>query len=357
MQAQTRPRREHVPGRRGIYYRLDSKGRRVPGVFEITFHDSQGARRWQTVAGSVEEAEVERANIVGRKARGERVSPAARATLDEVVAEWFAQVGGLRPRTRASYATNLRLHVSPTLGRRRVAEVDADEVARLVRELEAEGLAPWTIRSVLSALSRVFGYAVRRGMVSANPVAKLDRGERPRIERRELPILTREEVAALLAAAISDRYRLMLAVSILTGLRQGELLGLKWGDLDLGAGTLFVRRQLDRSGRFAPPKTPQAVRAVDLAPSLVAVLAAYRLGLDPALSSDAALVFATATGKPLSWRNVTRSALGLAIERSGIEPLRWHDMRHAFASILIAQGLDVVYVSRQLGHASPAITL
>jgi hypothetical protein len=85
---------------------------------------------------------------------------------------------------------------------------------------------------------------------------------------------------------------------------------------------LFVRGQLDRSGGFVPPKTPQAIRAVDLAPSLVAVLAAYRLSLDPELSADSSLVFSTATGRPLSRRNETRQALGLAIERSGLEPLR-----------------------------------
>jgi integrase len=249
------------------------------------------------------------------------------------------------------------VHVLPSLGRRRLAEIDVDEIARLVRELEAKGLSAWTIRGALSPLSRVFAWAVRRGMVSTNPVAKLDRSERPRIERRELRILSGDEIAKLLTAATSDRYRLMLAVSIFAGLRQGELLGLKWGDLDLEVGVLRVRRQLDRSGGFAPPKTKAAVRDVDLAPSLAAVLAAYRLSLDPALSTDAALAFSTAAGKPMAWRNVTRRALGLAVERAGIERLRWHDMRHAFASILISQGLDVVYVARQLGHGSPAITL
>jgi integrase len=111
--------------------------------------------------------------------------------------------------------------VSPTLGRCRVGEIGTDEIARLVRELEADGLAPWTIRTVLSPLSKVLAYAVRRGMIAANPVAKLERGERPQVERRELRILSGDEIERLLRAAISERWRLMLAVSILAGLRPG----------------------------------------------------------------------------------------------------------------------------------------
>jgi integrase len=138
-------------------------------------------------------------------------------------------------------------------------------------------------------------------------------------------------------------------------MRLGELLGLKWGDVDFAASVVRVRRQADRQGKLASPKTRQGSRDIVLAPPLAKLLREHRLA--SRFSTDADFVFASATGGPLNGRNVSRRGLDKALDAAELGKLRFHDLRHTYASLLIAEGLNVVFVSRQLGHASPDITL
>ena len=185
MQAKSKPRRERVPRRTGIYYRLDTNGKRVPGVFEITYYDSDRRRRWQTIIGSIDEAEETRADKLGRKRRGERVAP-SKLTLAEYVPTWLdSQSARLRPKTITTYEGSLRLHVLPRLGRLKLSAITTDDVAALVADLQRRDYRPWTVKGVLSALSALMRHAARRGLIQANPVARLERSERPVDRERE----------------------------------------------------------------------------------------------------------------------------------------------------------------------------
>jgi integrase len=291
---------------------------------------------------------------VAKLGRGVRVAP-SKATLAEFAERWLEGQTELRPRTRTAYRSNLRLHVLPRLGRRRLAEISEDDLARLIADLRAQGLSGWTIRSILTPLGRVLGHAARRGLIPANPMRKLERGERPAVGRREMRILDREQIGQLLEAARTPTYRALLATAIFTGLRQGELLGLTWADVDFSGGLVRVRKSLDRPGTRTEPKTPHAIREVALMPALGRILREHKLR--SSFSGPGDFVFASRTSSPLNWRNVSRRGLGSALKRAEIEHVRWHDLRHTYASLLIAEGLNVVYVSRQLGHASADITL
>jgi len=346
-------RRERVE--RGIYRRQAASG----VAYEITFTDSDGRQRWQRVEGGLREARAARAEVVAKLGRGERVAP-SRQTFGEVATAWLAtQNGQLRPRTHDLYATVLRVHLQPRFGRRRMAEIDTDAAASLLRDLRAQGLSPYTCRNVLTVLGRVFSHAVRRGLVPVNPVAGLERGERPRLVRREMRVLTTDEIGRLLQA-VDEPYRVLVAVSVFAGLRQGEALGLVWSDVDFGENVIRVRQALGRDGKRGPTKTPEAVRDVAIAPSLAAMLRRHKLASPYSQPSD--FVFASVTGTPLHYRNVTRRGLEAAVKRAGLDEegkpkLRWHDLRHGFASMLIAQGRDVAWVSKQLGHTRSSVTL
>lgn len=127
--------------------------------------------------------------------RGERVAPVT-TTVAAFAATWLdTQTQTLRPRTHALYTGNLTRHVLPRLGRRQLAAVTIDDVAALVAELRRAGLSQFTIKGVLTPLGRLFAHAVRRGLVQSNPVAGLDRSERPRGGRREQRILSSDEIA------------------------------------------------------------------------------------------------------------------------------------------------------------------
>ncbi len=348
-------RRVRVERHRGIYYREDRDGRRV---YELTYYDSEGRRRWETVRGDLRAAEARRAEIVGKKHRGERVAP-SRRKLAEVADAWLAEQAHLRPRTRIGYEISLRRHVLPRLGRLPIAGVSEDHVARLIREMREAGLSAWTIRGTLTPLSLVLSYAVRRGLAPHNPVKRLEGNERPRGGRREMRILDRDEIAALLEAA-DPAHRTLLATAVFSGLRRGELLGLLWREIDFEAGVIRVSRALDHEGRRVDPKTAGAVREVVLMPALARLLREHRLASPHSRDED--FVFAAASGRARDGRNVLRRGLGKAVERAGLggderPRLRFHDLRHTFASLVIAGGADVVWASGQLGHADPSITL
>jgi len=236
--------------------------------------------------------------------------------------------------------------------------VTVDDVARLIAELEQSGLAGWTIRGVLTCLSSLYAWAVRRGKVATNPVRGLERGERPAAEGREKRVLSREEIGKLVAAA-TPTYRPVLATAVFSGLRLMELLGLRWADVEFERGELHVRSQLSRKGTLVPLKTRSCKRDVVLMPELAAMLKRHRLASRHSRPED--FVFCGAAGRPLHFRNVQRRGMDEAVARARLEAGKrdptMHDLRHCFASLLIGQGLDVVFVSRQLGHANPATTL
>jgi integrase len=344
------PRRVRVE--RGIYQSP------ATGSYQIQYTASSGRVRWQRVPGGLRDARLARAEVQTRLARGDLVTRADR-TLEEVGEEWLAAQHHLRPRTRQLYRTALDRHIYPRLGRRRIGDINPDRLAAFILELQGAGLAGWTIRGILTPLGRTLGYAARRGLIPDNPIRRLERGERPTTVRREFRILRPDEINAILKAAV-PAYRPILATAVFTGLRQGELLGLVWADIDFDAGVVHVRRQLDRTGERTAPKTPKALRDVILMPSLAKLLREHKLASGHSGPGDP--VFATLTGQPMHFRNVTRRGLGAAVTSAGLDGegelrLRFHDLRHCFASLLIAQGLNVVFISRQLGHASPSFTL
>ena len=353
-------RRERVPRQPGIYYRLDSRGKRIPGVFEFTYYDSDRKRRWGTVHGTIEDADAERAKVAKRKRDGFRVAP-SKKTLDEYVPEWIeSQAGRLRPKTLTTYEGHLRLHVQPKIGKLLLPQITTDHVASLIVDMQRNGFKPWTIKGTVASLSALMRHAKRHGLIGENPVTGLERDERPTTTEKEKRVLTSDEITRLLDAA-DDKFRALLATGVGTGLRLGELVGLRWQDVDAnGGGFIYVRTQVDQKGRRAEPKTPTAVRSVVLSPQLGRLLAAHKLASDYSAPTDP--VFASAKGTPLGHDNIRERGLDAALTRAKLDDpnrpkITMHSLRDTFASHLIVDlGLDLVQVSRQLGHANPAIT-
>jgi integrase len=339
------------------------------GKYAVCFM-SGGRPRFRTVGYDLEAARAERAAFIDATRWG--VVPAAPQLRFARVAGWWAEryerrveAGERRERTLEHHRYHLNKHLLPMLGNRLMRSVRVGDVADLITELRARGRSEKTIAGVLATLQSVLRFAIRNGWIVENPVEKLETGERPRPAPRRQRVLGREEIARLLEAC-APRYRPLIATAIYTGLRISELLGLIWGDLDLAAGELHVRAQLSRAHRGVParrvaPKTRAACRDIPLAPQLSALLREHRR-LAPA-PGPRDWVFATGKHTPLGHRNAERRALTNAAERAGLEEggwprLRFHDLRHTFASHLIVDlRLDVAQVSRILGHAHLTTTL
>jgi integrase len=356
------PRRMRLRGRPGIYYRTttvdDGGRRRQVRRYEITYIDSDGRRRWQAIPGhdNLDDAHAVLTRINHKLHRGERVAP-SKQTFDQLADEWLTQLR-VGERTRERYDSNLRNHLRPRYGQRRAQSITVDDVARLIVDLESKGKAGWTIRNTLTTLSSLFTWAKRRGLVANNPVADLDARERPRVARKQQRAFEPAEITALLAAA-DPKYRPLIATALFSGLRLMELLALRWQDIDLKAGEIHVRAQLRRKGGRKDLKSDAGRRDVILMPELAHLLRRHKAR--SLYSQEHDYVFASDTGTPLNWRNVEHRGFDHALERAKLtrpdgKPVL-HDCRHTFASLLIAQGLDIVFISRQLGHANPATTL
>jgi integrase len=361
------PRRARVE--RNIYRRAD-------GRFEIGYRDSDGRQRWRVVDGGIMAARAQRDTILGAKGRGERVQPNPRLRFGDAADRWIAeQVAGLREATQASYENSVRVHLKPRWRGRRLDSITPDDVARLVRDLRAQGRAEWTIATVLTAASRVFKFARRRmGWHGTDPIAALDRSERPRVSQAARKrIFEGDELRQTLAAA-REPWRTLFALAAVTGARMSELLGLVWSDLNLGDpddATVSFTHQLSRSGKRVALKTDESRRTVELPRSLALLLLEHKARSPH--SRDGSFAFAARSGRALSQRNATRAlrvAMKAAVDDKGRPTFpglqdngavprgavpTFHGFRHTAASVAIADG-DVEEVSWQLGHKSSVIT-
>lgn len=270
----------------------------------------------------------------------------------------------LKPRVFADWQRALERVILPALGHLQVSALSPDLVAELIRELEDRGLAAASIRSYLKPLAAISNLACRRGLLDANPLDLLQADERPASARRRRAYeWTAESIGLLLhqARLRGERsqarysYHPALATLALTGIRVGELLGLRNGDLDLDAGLIRIRHNWSRDGQLTSPKTAASIRDLPLPHELASLLAP--LG---ARGDRDAWLFPSRSGRqPLSYWNLAKRGLKPALADAGLadEGIRLHDLRHAAASLLIAAGLTPVEVAAQLGHADPGVTL
>jgi integrase len=252
----------------------------------------------------------------------------------------------MKESTIVGYDNNLRLHIEPFFGSTQLADVSLPHVREFLKALLAKGLAPATVGKAMQLLKEMLKHAVQWGYLDANPAQYT---ERPRIEDREMEILTPPEIRRLLDAA-DEPVRTLVLCAVLTGMRRGELLGLKWEDVDLEGEKIHVRRSLWR-GKFTTPKSRRSRRAIDLAATLRAALARLPTRL------QGELVFPGDRGKPIDPDNFMHRDWARVLRRSGLKRIRFHDLRHTYASLLIAQGAHPKYIQVQLGHASIQTTL
>lgn len=197
----------------------------------------------------------------------------------------------------------------------------------------------------------MLGHAVEWEYLAANPAAGV---KRPRVERNEMHALAAAEIRRLLEA-VRPEWRTFLLCAVTTGMRLGELRALRWGDVDWNGRRLWVRRSVTRRGTFQEPKSHGSVRAIAMPVSLISALRRHLMASP--VKGDDELVFCTERGTPLDGTNVVRREFKPALRRAGLPQIRFHDLRHTFASLLIAQGEHPKLISEQLGHASVQITL
>ena len=349
------PRRRPAPRHPGVYYRPRSDGKIAP-PYEIRYLDSNGKYRWDVVHGNLEAAEARRAELRLRRRRGERVEP-CRQTFEQYAREWLERQT-VRPRTLEIYRWALDCHLIPYFGRRRLDQIQAEDVALFIAQMKRKPYKGWTITSALRPLSIILAQAARKGRIPVNPMTQLERGERPRHDdQRPKRILSLEEMRALVENAESEQSRCLLELLLTSGMRIGEALGLAVADLEPDKSLVRIEHQLGRDGTRTRLKTDESRRLVDIPPDLMRRMLAL-VNTRGARFDQHALVFASRNGTGLE-RKVARHALERAVKRAQLDPPRptLHDLRHSHASMLIALDYSLIEIQRRLGHRKPDTTL
>jgi integrase len=327
--------------------------RRPDGRWRARYRDPDGREhaRHFTRKG---EAERWLANIQSDIARGGYRDPAAaRTTFKEYAEKWRAQQPH-RPGTSRLYERTLRLHVNPVIGGRQLGALRRSDVQGLVAGMVSGGYKPKTIENVVRLVRAVLNAAVDDGIIATSPHRKVTR---PAVEHRHVVPLPLDGVRRA-ADVISPRMSALVLLSVGTGLRQGEALGVTVDRVNLFRREVTVDRQLVKVVGKPPAlgslKTASSRRVVPMPGFVVDALAAHLAAYSPGRDG---LVFSGAHGQPIARAWLHRAWRKAIVEAGLPSDTTWHLLRHTYASILIDGGESVTVVARRLGHANPSETL
>jgi integrase len=346
--------------------------------FDIGIDPLTGKRitKYRGFKGTKNEAKAELVRLINSAHRGDYVDP-SKVTISEFLDRWLrdwaaVNVGG---KTLERYQELVGAHVRPHIGTVAIQKLQPVHLAELYAKLLREGnrqrglekvagLSPRTVGHVHRALHKAIKVAVEWGVVQRN-VAAVARP--PKADLAELEILSAEKARTLITKLKGQPLYYFAVLGLATGMRRGEMLALRWRDVDLDGGKLRVEQSLEQTKvgglRFKAPKTKYGRRTISLAASVVAELRTHwkqqheerlRLGLGKA--SEDALVFPKWDGTPRV-PTTTSTEWTRTLAQLKLPPVSLHALRHTHASQLIASGMDVLSISRRLGHGSPTITL
>jgi integrase len=326
--------------------------------------DGKRHRRW--FRGKTQKEVLDALDEAKHQAKKGTLAPPGKPTVAKWMETWLRDVAKpeVRPSTYRMYEGFARDHIVPVLGRRLLEELTVADVRGLLNS--RKGLSPRTVHHLRAVLRTALNVAVKDGLIaSQRNVAAY--AEPPKVLRTEMKAFTTEQAQAFLAAVQGDELEAIYVLALTVGMRQGEILGLRWRNVDLAGGTLSVDKALQRVGkeyRLVEPKSSTSVRLVQLPAMTAEALKAHReKQADSAQRPGTVrnlewhdLVFRTATGRPLngSWVHHRFQA---ATKAAGLPKLRFHDLRHSCVSLLGEAQVDVAVVSKMVGHSSVTLTL
>jgi integrase len=350
--------RRRAQGDGGMRRRPDG---RWEGTVDLGWVD--GRRRRKYVYGRTQAEVVQAMTLLRRQIQQGLPVLDERLTVGAYLDWWLREMvkHAVRPSTHASYEAKVRLYIKPALANVKLAHLTPAQVQRMLAHQLASGLSARTAQYTHAVLRRALGHAERLGLVARN-VARLV--ETPRVTRKEVEPFTLDEAQELRRAASGGPLEGLITVAMSTGLRKGELLALRWPDVDLDRGTLRVRATLSTVNgewHWGEPKSARSRRTLALSDVAAAALKRHRAfqaqqrlrAGDRWHNFD--LVFASEVGTPMDGDNVVRMFKALC-RRAGVPERRFHDLRHTCATFLLGQGVPTRVVMEVLGHSQMSLT-
>lgn len=266
----------------------------------------------------------------------------ATVTVDAFLRDWLRAHGpNISAATRVSYSGHIEKHISPLLGGILIGKLQPSDVRRLIADRLAAGLSPATVGRIVTTLRIALGQAHRERSLPDNPAAGV---RLPRVEHEPIRALTVEQVVRIREAIRGDQFEALYVLLMGSGLRVGEACALDWRDVDLDAGTVFIRRG----------KTARSVRTVPVGASVIAALRQHRAHAKRVGPGEPVFLGPRAGERLRTW--TISHAFPRLLERHGLPPMRVHDLRHGYATRAVARGVHMRVIADNLGHSNPAIT-
>jgi integrase len=331
-------------------------------IYTSSGPDGKPKRHYETVRGRKSDAQRRLRELLSYLDKGVSV-PVGRLTLATHLHNWIEGYvkTSCSPRTYDGYSSIVERHLIPALGHLQLRRLTPQQIQAYYGKMRGK-LSDRTIHHQHRVLSQALKYAVRQGFLGRNPAELTDP---PSPRKKTMRTLKPSEVEVLLKVAEDNNYYPVIYTAVSTGLRQAELLGLRWRDIDLDMCSISVSQVLYKRGgvcTFKEPKTAHSRRRVAMTPKLALFLRDYRAErealyrkLRKELTLDD-LVFTSVTGKPIDGCVLTHAFTRTA-KKAGLEGVRFHDLRHTFASLMLLRGAKPKVISEALGHSSVAFTM
>ena len=330
-------------------------------------HDANGKAIYKNVLGKTQAEVKEKLKRAIEENKGLDIVKAGQYTLGQWMDVWFENYAKLkaRPSSHQTYKGYINNHIKPHVGSIPLSKLTSLDLQKLYKLLLAEGridrieaknqpkgLSSKTVRNINQIISSALNLAKEQKLIYSNPAEAC---ALPKVEHREMKTLPVEQLTSFLREAKETGVYEMYYIELATGLRRGELLGLKWDDIDMTNGTIRVQRQVARiDGEIveAPLKTKNSYRTVSIGSDAIEVLKEQR----KKVGGEIEYVFPSPSGGPISLDSVL-NMLHRVLERAGLPKIRFHDLRHTFATLALQNGVDIKTVSGMLGHFSAGFTL
>jgi integrase len=337
--------------------------------FDVRSDTGERKTRYATVHGGKREAQRKLTELLDQANKVTLLEP-SKETVAQFLERWLRDWAAINvsPKTGERYGQLVRTYAAPYVGAVQLQKLSGAHLGELYALLMRtedvrRPLAPRTVGHVHRVLHKALAVAGEWGLISGNPA---DRVKPPRVDEVEIEILSEAQIGQMLARFRDEPLYPLVALALGTGMRRGELLALSWGNIDLDANRVRVDRSLEQTRqalRFKSPKTRNGRRSISLPASIAGDLRSYRIAqqelwlkLGAGKITDETLVFPDIHGQPRKPDAVTK-AWRRSLARLRLPPVSLHALRHTHASQLIASGMDVLTISRRLGHASPTVTL
>ena len=331
--------------------------RKRRGKWVVDFYDQFGKRHCEVVGTNKKDAEEELAKRQLEVGKSSYCPQSRTKKFDEIAEHWYQTqvVPNKRPKTAQYYRNILDNHLLPFFSGIKLSRIDVGLIERyMAKRLEGEPVVcKATINKTATTLGTILRYAVRHKLLDFNPVQNT---EKLRIQSEEVVddkmFFTKEEIHLLLKNQDS-KYGPLILIAVMTGMREGELLGFQWGDIDWNAKQFCVRRTL-QLGKFYEPKTKSSKRRIDVDDDLLLEMKKWKLRFP---SGEHDLIFPNGDGNPMDATNMIKRIWYPLLRRAGLPRNRFHLLRHTNVSLRIEAGQNIKYIQNQLGHSSIQVTL